>query len=272
MTFKDIRDRIYNLLLFGGWTNTAVKPDYAYLANMGLKLFTQESQHSVEPLTLFTVANRQTYDVRPDPTDKRDWVMLFNDAAYGFDQIPLNTDYQSLAASGQLGLQVPGSQQPPVGSGLNVAWLPQTSLTNLDNMDRLWRFTPAGSPQQWFWFDPQHVGLWPIPSVDGTPISWLGIRYEPRMVEDTDTPLVPDMDCEGVCLLGAWYHGKLYARGEEMATIAAYRDEGLAFAYRTKEIMAAKNAEMTARYVARAPQEYMTAGMRQIPFFELSRR
>lgn len=272
MTFKDIRDRIYNLLLFGGWTNTAIKPDYAYLANMGLKLFTQESQHCVEGITLFTVRDQQNYNVQPDPLDKRDWIALFNDAAYGFDQVPLGTDYQSLAASGQLGLQVPGSQEPPVGSGLNVAWLPQTSLTQLDNMDRLWRFTPHGTPQQWFWFDPQHVGLWPVPAVDGTPISWLGLRYEKIMVNDEDTPLVPDMDCEGICLLGAWYHGKLYARGDEIATIERYKEEGFNFAYRTKEVMSAKNAEMTARYVARPPQEYMVSGMRQIPFFELSRR
>jgi hypothetical protein len=92
------------------------------------------------------------------------------------------------------------------------------------------------------------------------------------MVNDTDTPLVPDLDCEGICLLGAWYHGKLYARGEEIATIEKYKEEGFAFAYRTKEIMSAKNAELTARYVQRPPQEYMVSGMKQIPFFELSRR
>lgn len=272
MTFKDIRDRIANLLIFGGWTNTAIKPDFAYLANMGLKLFTQESQHCVEPITLYTIRNQQNYSVKPDPNDPRDWVMLFNDAAFGFNQCPPGTNYTALAASGQLGLQVPGSMEPCAESGLNVAWIPQASLNTLDNMDRLWRFTPPSTPQQWFWYDPQHIGLWPVPCADGIPISWLGIRYEPRMVNDTDVPLVPDMDCEGICLLGAWYHGKLYARGDEIATISNYRDEGMAFAYRTKEIMSAKNAELTARYVQRPPQEYLISGAMQIPFFSLSRR
>lgn len=272
MTFKDIRERIRQLLIFGGWTNTAIVPDYAYLANMGLKLFTQESQHCVEQVTLFTIRNQQNYDVRPNPQDQRDWVMFFNDAAYGFNQRPPITNYVALAASGQLGLQVPGSTEPSLESGLNVKWIPQTALNNLDNMDRLWRFTPPGDPQQWFWYDPQHIGLWPVPCIDGIPINWLGIRYEPVMVNDTDTPLIPDMDCEGICLLGAWYHGKLYARGDEIQTIMNYREEGMAFAYRTKEIMSAKNAEMTARYVQRPPQEYMVSGAKQIPFFELSRR
>jgi len=248
MTFKDIRERIQNLLIFGGWTNTAIKPDYAYLANMGLKLFTQESQHCVEQLVINTQANVQNYHVCKDstnPTDPRDWVSLFNDAAYGF--------------------------AAPVPPQLNVAWMPQTALNNLDNMDRLWQFTPAGTPTLWFWYDPQHIGLWPVPAAANTPITWLGNRYEPLMVNDLDTPLVPDVDCEGICLLGAWYHGKLYARGDERETVANYRDEGLAFAYRTKEIMAAKNAELTTRYVSRAPQEYMVSGAKQIPFFSLSR-
>lgn len=245
MTFKDIRDRIQDLLIFGGWTNTAIKPNYAYLANMGLKLFTQESQHNIETLPLVTVANQQTYDVHYDPTDPRDWISLFDDAAYGF--------------------------QAPVPPQLNVAWLPKTAFNNLDNMDRLWRFTVPSTPILWFWYDPSHIGLWPTPSDDGTPITWMGARYEPTMVNDADVPLVPDVDCEGIALLGAWYHGKLYARGDELVTIANYRDEGMAFAQRTKEIMSAKNAGLTTRYVARAPQEYMVSGAKQIPFFSLSR-
>jgi hypothetical protein len=245
MTFKDIRDRIQNLLLFGGWTNTAIKPDYAYLANMGLKLFTQESQHCTETLDITTVANQQYYDVRTDPTDLRDWVALFDDAAYGF--------------------------AAPVPPQLNVAWLPKTAINNLDNMDRLWRFTPAGTPQLWFWYDPQHLGLWPTPSNAGTPINWLGSRFEPPMVNDNDMPLVPDVDCEGIALLGAWYHGKLYARGDEIQTIQNYKDEGFAFADRTKEVMSARNADLFTRHVSRAPQEYMSAGSRQIPFFSISR-
>ena len=273
MTFKDIRDRIQNLLIFGGWTNTAIKPDYAYLANMGLKLFTQESQHYLEFLTLTTAKNQNVYSVIPDPNDPRDWVMLFNDAAINFDQpCPLCTNYTQLAAEGQLGLQVPGSMQPPIAYGLNSAWLPQTALNNLDNMDRLWRFTPPSTPQNWFWYDPKHIGLWPCPCIDGTPVQWLGVRYEPLMVNDTDTPMVPDVDCEGICLIGAWYHGKLYARGDEIQTIETYKTEGFAFASRTKEIMAAKNAELSTRYVSRPPQEYMISGAKQIPYFEFTGR
>jgi len=271
VTFKDIRDRIYSLLLFGGWTSTAVKPDYAYLANMGLKLFTQESQHCVEPLTLYTVGGQLTYSAQPDPSDPREWVMLFDNAAYGFSQCPFSTDYNALASSGQMGLQVPGTTQPSVTSGLTTSWLPQTALTNLDNMNRLWRYDAPSTPQQWFWYDPKHIGLWPVPCSDGIAISWLGIRYEPSMVNDSDTPLVPDVECEGVALLGAAYHAKLYARGDELKTVAAYQDQGIWFAQRTKELMSAKNASLVTRYVQRAPQEYMVTGMKQIPFFEVSR-
>lgn len=241
MTFKEIRDRIQSLLIFGGWTNTAIKPDYAYLANMGLKLFTQESQHCVETLSLLTVSDQDKYAVNPYPDDLIDWIALFNTAQYSTDN-------------------------------LSFSWLPQTSLANLDNADRLWRNTPAGFPIKWFWYDPKHIGLWPSPSADGISVTWLGLRHEPRMVNDTDTPLVPSMDCEGICLLGAWYHGKLYARGEEIRTVTNYREEGLAFAYRTKEIMSAKNAEMVTRYVSRAPQEYMVGGAKQIPFFGFARQ
>src|SRR5258708_1531901 len=142
MTFKELRERVRDLLTFGGWTNTAIKPDYAYLVNRGLKEFTQESQHCVETLLIPTVKNQQNYNVRPDPADPRDWVMLFNDAAYGFSQCGPCTNYNALAASGQLGIQVPGTTQPSFESGLNTSWLTQPSLTNLSNMHPPPRLTP----------------------------------------------------------------------------------------------------------------------------------
>lgn len=237
MTFKELRDRTRDLLTFGGWTNTAIKPDYAYLVNRGLKEFTQESQHCVETLSITTVAKQQNYDARPDPSDNRDWVLLFDNATYDASN----------------------------------SWLTQTSLTLLDNMDRLWRFTPASTPQKWFWYNPQTVGLWPVPVLDGVVTQWMGIRYEPLLVNDNDVPLVPDINCEGIALFAAWYHGKLYARGDERETVALYREEAMANAVRVKEIMAAKNAELTSRYVSRAPQEYMATGSKQMPVLRRSR-
>jgi hypothetical protein len=229
VTFKELRDRTRDLLTFGGWTNTAQTPDYAYLVNRGLKEFTQESQHCVETLSIPTVKNQNLYDARPLAADNRDWVLLFNNASYG----------------------------------TALGWLSQTSLTHLDNMDRLWRFTTASTPTLWFWYNPQTIGVWPTPNVDGVVMQWMGIRYEPLLVNDDDIPLVPDVNCEGIALFAAWYHGKLYARGEELKTVAMYREEAMAQAIRVKEIMAAKNAELTTRYVQRAPQEYMPSGLLQ---------
>lgn len=224
MQFDQMRDRVEALCKLGGWSNNEPLPDYAFLVNEGLRLFTAVSQHNVENKTIITVIDQERYSVS-DSTDPRGWVLLFDDATYG-----------------------------------TTAPLYQTTRTNLRYGNRMWRQAASGTPRQWFWASPTEIGLYPKPSAAGTIAYFQGVRHEPILDADSDVPLLDDDYHEGICLLGAWYQGKATAMGEFADKLAAYRAEGLEFAERAKGVMASQEAGLIIRRVERPAQEYLGLG------------
>jgi hypothetical protein len=224
MQFDQMRDRVEALCKLGGWSNNDPLPDYAFLVNEGLRLFTAVSQHNVEDITITTVTDQERYAVSDD-TDPRSWILLFDDALYG-----------------------------------PTAPLYQTTRDALRTGNHKWRSTASGTPRSWYWASPSEIGLYPKPSTSGTDITFQGVRHEPILDSDSATPLLDDDYHEGVCLLAAWYQGKATAMGEFAGKLAAYRAEGLDFANRAKGIQAAQEAGLIIRRVKRPAQEYLGLG------------
>lgn len=231
MDFGQIRDRIDALVTLGGWSNAFPPPDFAFLANEGLRLFTRETQHNIEDCTITTIQNVALYSVL-DPLDPRKWISFFDDALYG-----------------------------------GTVWISQTTRDKLRVDNRLWRSTVPGTPVWWYWAGPQLIGLYPPPSTGGTQVTLEGPRHEHVMVEDEDTPSFDDEFHEGVCLFGAWHWGKLHARGEDRAIAEGYLTEALSYTSRYLTSKAGQEAGLVVRRVSRSEQEYMGLGARQSPVF-----
>lgn len=237
MTFAEIRDRIEALVKIGGWSNAIPGPDYALLANEGLRLFTRETQHNVEDVSITTVIAQPTYALlQGSPVDTRDWISLFDDALWGGSPLPLGN-----------------------------AWLSQTTRDQLRISNRLWRQTGTGTPQWWYWSAANQVGLYPVPAIAGVAVSFEGVRHEPRLSLDSSIPLANEDFHEGICLFGAWHWGKLYSRGEERSVAKEYYTEALSYTLRYKESLNSQEAALVQRRVSRPQQEYMNLGSKQSP-------
>lgn len=224
MDFSQLRDRVRALLTLGGWSNSEPAPDYAFLVNEGLRQFTLEAQHNAETVTVTTVIGTKEYSLLLPANDNRSWVHIFDDASYGTTQ-----------------------------------WLPQTARDDLIESDPLWRQAASSTPNWWYWAGPNKIGLHPTPSAVAS-VYFNGIRHEPVLDADDDTPLAQEEFHEGIALFGAWYHGKLYARGDELAICDRYLAEAKSIAGRCKETEAAKEGRLLVRDVPRTPTEYLGFG------------
>jgi hypothetical protein len=236
-TFLEIQDRIEALVRLGGWSNAVPAPDYPFLGNEGLRLFSRQSQHNVEDVVITTVANQTAYSLfTGNPVDDRVWIAINDDALWN---------------SGTLG----------------AIWLPQATRNQLRAADREWRLRPAGNPEYWYWTKPgAEIGLWSIPSVSSITISMQGPRHEPEMVNDTDEPLLNEDFHEGICLFGAYHWGKTYARGAETDIVRGYYAEAMEYVSKCKQAMVNQEAGLISRRVQRPAQEYMGTGSMQIPY------
>ena len=235
MLFYQIRDRIEALIRLGGWSNSVPAPDLAGIANEGLRQFSNISEHNIQDLLITTANGQGQYPIKTDPNDP-DWINLHDDAQWN------------------------ASATAPI-------WLPQATRNQLVQADKNWRSRPAGTPCNWYWAGPQVIGLWPVPSQDGMVISFEGARHEAEMVNDGDSPLVDRTFHEGICLLGAWHHGKLYSRMDENALLRQYYEDGKAMAEDFKDTLTAQEAGLIQRRVGRPAQEYMGVGSKQLPFW-----
>lgn len=215
MTLDQIRARITALVKLGGWSNTTPSPDYTFLANEGLRLLTLETQHNIESITVVTVVNQVEYDLTT-ALDTRRWITLFDDAIY-------NTG----------------------------TYLPQTTRDKLRAEDRLWTIAAAGTPKYWYWYGPNSIGLWPKPSSASINVTFNGARHETVLTAGTDEPTINGDFHEAICLLGAWYHGKSYARGEEKEVLMNYREEAYAYIERYRGMTGSQEAGMLVRRVNR---------------------
>lgn len=235
MDYQALQARLEALIKLGGWSNAQPPPDYGFLVNEGLRLFTRETQHNIEELTITTVATQATYsiyNVVGGVTDRRDWIAFFDDALYQ-----------------------------------GTIWISQTTRDQLRVDDRLWRSKPAGQPVWWYWASPTEIGLYPVPSTSSVTVNFCGPRHEPKLVNDTDTPLFNEDFHEGVCLFAAWYWGKLHTRGDERSIAIGYQQEALDYTARYRQTMAAQEASLVVRRVSRSPQEYIGLGSKQQPIF-----
>lgn len=227
MTLTEIEARITALVTLGGWSNSSPAPDYTFLANEGLRILTRQTMHIVEDYQLDIIRDQILYEIDTDSDDPRQWI-AFNDDAQLNDQ----------------------------------TFVPQTTRDNLRVANRNWRSTPSATPVNWYWAGPHKIGLYPAASASGGFIHFQGPRHEPRLVNGTDTPILEEDFHEGICLFGAWHHGKLYARGAEREIAASYFAEGEDYVNRVKEAMDSKEAQFVVRHVQRAPMEYVpNAGM-----------
>ena len=229
MDFDAIRDRIEALVKLGGFATTVPGPNYAFLANEGLRLFTRESQHNVEELTITTVSGQELYSTlftgSTPVADTRDWISLYDDAVYN-----------------------------------GVSWLPMTTRDKLRAGNPLYRDASNSTPSWWFWTRPfNQIGLFPKPDAVVN-INFMGARHEPVLDAGTDVPLLGADFHEGICLFGAWHWGKLHSRGEEREIAKEYREEALGYTARCKELMANQEAQHFTRQVRRSRPEYMGLG------------
>jgi hypothetical protein len=225
--FLQIRERIQALCTLGGWANVQPTPDYAFLGNEGLRIFNRHSQHNIEDITIATVVGQAAYSLVS--SDSRGWITLFDDAIYN------STD-----------------------------WLPQATRDQLRVSNRLWRDAENGTPQYWYWDSPTEIGLFPEPDTVSINVSFQGARHEAVMDADTDTPTLNEDFHEGVCLFGAWFHGKLYSRGEEREIALAYREEALDYVNECKNIVNSQEQNLITRRVIRPVREYMGSGTSRI--------
>jgi hypothetical protein len=239
LTYSEIRDRIDALIQLGGWSNAVPGPDLGFLANHGLQEFTTESRHNIETLTLTTIANQAVYSLLSlTPNDAREW-LSFNDDALLVQGAPLNT-----------------------------AWIQQTTREIVRQGNRLWRVTASGTPAYWYWFQyPKSIALYCPPATAGQVITFEGLRNESPLMNDGDVPELPEVYHEGICLFGAWFYGKLYARGDERVVAQGYRAEAMDYVNRMKNSMGLVEAKLIQRRVMRPQQEYLGAGTRQVPVY-----
>ena len=221
MQFDEIRDRIEALCKLGGWSNSDPLPNYAQLANIGLRRFTEVAQHNIEETTISTVNGTAEYSLLT-ADDQRGWVLIFDDATY-----------------------------------TTTRRMYQTSASKLRREDRMWRQKAAGTTSRWFIIQPNVVRLYPPPDTTADTVYFSGIRHEPVMDADSDEPLAPEIFHEGICLYGAWHHGKLYARGEERAIVTQYLQEAKAFADACKAERADQDAPILQRRVSRSVPDYL---------------
>lgn len=235
-TFLELQARVQALVTLGGWSNVLPAPNYPYLVNEGLRIFTRESWCNWETLMLTTVVNQGDYDLiadSPTPGDDREWIYLSDDALWNV---------------------------LPDGCGnLSASYLPQASRNQLRKSDPTWRSYSPTQPMFWYWSNSQVITLWPPPT---TPVlcTWEGVRHVPKLEGDMDSPQINQDYHEAIALFGAWHWGKLYARGEERAVALSYKAEAMELVGKYKLNTTSKQASLMQRRVARPAQEYVDSG------------
>jgi hypothetical protein len=249
--FQHMQQRTAALVTLGGWSNVSPPPDYAWLVNEGLRIFTRKAQHNREELLISLVVGQSCYRLPADtsaPTDARDWIHFFDDALYNV-------------------LPCPGGGLALIGS----SWLPQATENQMRLDDRSWRQYPPSVPIYWYWGNVQEMAVWPPPS-QSVLMQWRGVRHMQKLVASIDSPAINEDYHEAVCLFAAWHHGKLYARGAEREIVAGYAQEAQDLVNDMKQNMASKEATLTTRTVSRPAQEYMPAGQTSLIQISGSRR
>ena len=217
MTFQEIRTRIQVLCKLGGWDNVDPPPDYAFLANAGVRQFSLEAQANQTNTTVTTVADQSEYALT---TTAGSWLNI-QDASYGTDQ-PL---YKSTESQRR--------RENP-----------------------LWFQDASGQPVYYWMVGSDTIKLWPPPSTAGVTIYLRGTQMDPVLTNDTDTPLSPIVFHEAICLFGAWFHGKSYCYGEEKSRAAMYRKEALDIVDKYSENLSAQDDSCIIRRVAKPPVRY----------------
>lgn len=220
MNFERLRDRIENLCRIRGWANSDPVPDYAYLANEGLRQFTQRAHHNTEDGTLITVLDQPEYAI--DADDTPGWVLLYDDSSYG-------TDLQLRKVTEQ-----------------------KVRLRN-----PLWKHAESGTPRYIWLVNQNTVRLYAPPDTAGVTVYFRGVRHEPALIDDDQSPLVSEYYHEGIALFGAWSHGKTYATGDDISAVRNYLAEAEQYANHCKQQTAAADTEVFQRRKRRAAPEYM---------------
>jgi hypothetical protein len=219
MTFEEIRNRIKALCTLGGWSNADPGPDYAFLANEGLRLFTQRAQHNVEDETFLSVVDQAEYQIAEEEPG---WILLHDDATY-----------------------------------TTTKRLYKTTEQQIRRENPLWKHAESGTPSRIWLVNQNTVRLYPPPDTNGDAIYFRGVRHEPLLTADTQSPLVSEYYHEAICLLGAWSWGKTHARGEELGVLDRFLSEAEGYTNECKQQHAAADTEVFQRKMRRCTPEYI---------------
>jgi len=232
MQFSEMRDRVEALIKLGGWSNASPEPDYPFLVNEGLRIFSRRSCHNVEAFSITTVASQQEYTL-DSTTDAPAWISINDDVLLS-----------------------------------STTFIPQTTRDAIRANNRLWRITEAGTITFWYWTRPgTKIGFYPKPSASSLTVTGEGPRHEPLLDADDDVPLLNEDFHEGPCLFAAWHWGKLHARGEERQVVKDYFAEANDIVKECKDSIASQEANCFVRRVSRPEQEYLGIGAMQSPAF-----
>lgn len=220
MVFSEIRARIGDLIRLAGWSNTETAPDLAYLANHGSREFFTETQILTADTTATSVVGQAEYTLTTPP----EWVRI-TDVLWG-TSTPLT----------------------------------QVTEARLRQRMPLWSQEGNGVPLYWWVSKANEIKLHPKPDVASTTIYVHGIRLDAVLDGDSDSPSCPAIFHEGICLLGAYHHGKLYAVGEQRQTLAAYMTEAENIMGRCRDFFAGQDSHALTRRVNRTPATYVNMG------------
>ena len=222
MTYLEIQLRIQRLCTIGGWANVDPPPDWGFLSNEGLRLFSTEAQYMPGETTITTVANQAEYVLDSPPN----WLSITDDCTYGIDQ--------------QL-------------------YLADENTTR--RQDRMWRQRAADTPRNiWMTNKLNTVRVHPKPSAADITVYIFGWTVDEHMTELDDRPNCRDIYHEGAALFGACHHGDLYARGEEVGILDRYRAKAQGLANKLNDEMANEGATVFQMRMQRRPQDRLILG------------
>lgn len=239
-TFQIAQDRVMGLLRLGGWSNSEVPPDPAYLVNWGMMEFIIETNYNQTKALIQTVANQAEYQMISDlpdfppgyPLGPLKWLSWNDDALYNIN--PLQR----------------GQGQP----------IYQWTEEKLREYDRMYSDCPASTPFSWYVSNDQTIGLYPPPATSGIYIQFSGNRELPPLVNADDTFPWMDQFTEAVCLYGAIHHGKPIARGEELQTLGRYMKDAADIVITFNQQSADKQASLINRRCAPPGNSYLQSG------------
>lgn len=221
MNFEELRARTQALCWAAGWADVQPPPNWGLLVREGHRKFFWEAQCLTSDQTLTTVVDQEEYSLTAPP----DWVLV-TEVLYG-----------------------------------TTSWLMQTTEVEIARYEPLWTQTSSSTPTHWWVTDTNKIRVYPAPDTAGVTMYVHGVRLDTDLSSNTDAPSCPAIFHEAIALFAAWYHGKVYARGEDFQVLNGYYKEAMELVGRLREFVGGQDLAAFTRNVAPRRVPYVSLGI-----------